>query len=101
MAAKGRVARPHRRRASYAAIAHLLESVGRKLHNVFFSLGEYDMVILSEAPDNSTGVAGVMVAMGAGTVAGTKTTALLTMDEAVEAMKKASAARSSYSPPSA
>ena len=79
----------------------MLEAVGGKLHHLFFALGEHDIVLLAEAPDNSSAVAAAMAALESGSASGTKITALLTMEEAVTAMQKASAAQNAYKPPSA
>ena len=67
----------------------LLEALGGKLHHFFFSFGEYDVVAIVEAPDNVATAAGSMAVSAAGTTSAFKTTPLLTMDEAMAAMKKA------------
>ena len=77
----------------------IIEAAGGKLHHYFFALGDDDIVLLTEFPDNAS-VAAVSMAVGAtGAVEGMKSTALLTMDEAVTAMQKAKDVSSSYRPP--
>jgi uncharacterized protein with GYD domain len=93
---KGLMANPQDRTE---AISKLLESVGGRLHHYFFAFGEYDVVTLFEAPDNASAAGAMMAAVGAGGTSGTKTTVLMTMDEAVAAMKKAGSA--AYQPPGA
>ncbi len=51
--------------------------------NVFFSFGEYDEVIILEAPDDFAAAARAMVAASNGHLEDVKTT-LLTVDETVE-----------------
>ena len=81
-----------------AEAARLLEGMGGKLHQFFFSFGDYDAVFIGELPDNVTMAACSMAVSAAGTVSAFKTTPLLSMDEAMEAMKKAGAV-SGYRPP--
>ena len=88
-------ATPHDRAAE---AAKLLQSMGGKLQQFYFSFGEYDAVFIGEFPDNVTMAACSMAVSAAGTVSAFKTTPLLSMDEAMEAMKKAGAV-SGYRPP--
>ena len=81
-----------------AEAARLLEGMGGKLHHFFFSFGEYDALFIGEFPDNATSAPCSMAVSAAGTVSAYKTTPLLSMDEAMEAMKKAGAV-SGYRPP--
>ena len=76
----------------------LFNAMGGKLHQFFFSFGDYDAVVIGELPDNVTMAACSMAVSAAGTVSAFKTTPLLGMDEAMEAMKKAGAV-SGYRPP--
>lgn len=72
-----------------AAIRPLMERVGGKLHGMWFTFGEYDIVAIAEMPDATTAAAFAMAVGSSGAMASYRTTPLLTMDEAVEAMKKA------------
>ena len=77
----------------------IVEAAGGKLHHYFFALGDDDVVLLTEFPDNAS-VAAVSMAVGAtGAIEDMKSTALLTMDEAVSAMQKAKDISGSYRPP--
>jgi uncharacterized protein with GYD domain len=80
-------------------IAKLLKSVGGKLHHYFFAFGDYDIVILYEAPDNASAAAAVLTAAGSGATNVSSTTVLMSMEEAVAAMTKAGTASSAYRPP--
>src|SRR5438445_11947872 len=66
-----------------------IESVGGKLHGFWYAFGEHDGYTLWEAPDN-VAMASVAVATGSGgAVAGLETTVLLTVDETIDALRKA------------
>ena len=80
-----------------AAAAKTAESLGCKLHGLWWALGDRDGVFLMEAPDNVTVVA-LSMAVGATGQISTDNTVLLDMDEAQEAMRKAAAA--AFTPPS-
>lgn len=71
------------------AISRLCQQVGARLVGVYYSFGEYDGFILVEAPNEVTLTAAVIAAIAPGHVRATKTTVLLTAEQAVEAMRKA------------
>ena len=73
------------------------EALGGKMHAFFFSFGEYDAMVLAELPDNKAAAALSMSAEGSGALRAIHTTVLLTVDEAMEAMK--SAQSDQYVPP--
>lgn len=70
-------------------LSQLFEKVGGRLIACYYCFGEYDGVAIGEAPDQATELAVIFAAVAPGHVKAVKTTALLTMEEAVEAMKKA------------
>jgi uncharacterized protein with GYD domain len=80
-------------------IAKLLEALGGKLHHYFFAFGDYDIVILYEAPDNASAAAAVLTALGAGAADVSETTVLMSMEQAVAAMTKAGTVSGAYRPP--
>ncbi len=80
-----------------AAARQAAESLGCKLQGIWWSLGERDGVFLLEAPDN-VAVAALSMAVGASGQITTETTALLDMNEAQDAMRRAAAAE--FQPPS-
>ncbi len=81
-----------------AAVSDMIESAGGKLHAGYYSFGEYDIVVIIEAPDNEN-MASTMIGVAAGgATSSVKTTVLLTNDEAQNAIKAAGS--SDYSPPS-
>lgn len=74
------------------AIKPAIEKLGGKLVDAYFCFGDYDFVVIVEMPDNAT-AAGISMAFGAGgAIRATKTTPLLSANETIDAMKKASAA---------
>lgn len=77
----------------------LLKSIGGRLHNYFFTFGQYDIVLIYELPDNVTAASLSMVLSAAGTVTEVETTPLLTMEEAIDAMRTAGETVGVYQPP--
>jgi uncharacterized protein with GYD domain len=55
----------------------------------YYSFGDYDGLAIVEGSDNVGALAAVMAAVAPGHLSKIKTTVLLTMEESVEAMKKA------------
>lgn len=80
---RGLVGRPQDRRPQAATI---MEKLGGKLVDFWFTFGEWDAVILVELPDDVHAMA-VALADVAGEVGSTKVTPLYGMDEAVKAME--------------
>jgi uncharacterized protein with GYD domain len=80
-----------------AVLRKTCEALGGKMHAFFFSFGEYDAMVLAELPDNKAAAALSLSADASGAVKMIHTTVLLTVDEAIEAMKMA--ADDKYTPP--
>jgi uncharacterized protein with GYD domain len=74
-----------------------IESVGGKLHGFWYAFGTHDGYNLWEAPDNVSMAAVAIAISGGGALSSFETTALLTIDEAMAAMRKAEQVR--YRPP--
>ena len=70
----------------------MVASVGGKLLGYWYAFGDFDGVVLMEAPDNSVAASVAMAIGGTGEVSRLETTVLLTMDEAQKAMRTAAAA---------
>jgi uncharacterized protein with GYD domain len=76
-----------------------IESVDGKLHGFWYAFGEHDGYTLWEAPDNVS-MAGVALAIGGGgALSSIETTVLLTVDETLDALRKAKQIQ--YQPPGA
>jgi uncharacterized protein with GYD domain len=71
------------------AVAALMEKLGGRMLNVYYCFGEYDGVIIYEAPDDVSATAAIIAAITPGHVKATKTTKLFTMQETMESMRKA------------
>ena len=71
-----------------AALKAALQSVGGKLEAIYWSLGEYDAVVIAEVPDAASGAAISLAASASGLVR-TRTTQLLTAEEVDNALAKA------------
>jgi uncharacterized protein with GYD domain len=75
------------------AAEEYIESVGGKLHGFWYAFGDHDGYNLWEAPDNVS-MAAVAVAIGAGgALHSVETTVLLTVDETLDALRKAQQVR--------
>lgn len=76
----------------------LIESVGGKLHHLFFSFGADDVVALIEAPDDQAMAAGALAVGASGAFSAGRTTKLMSAGEAMKAMGGAQKASASYTP---
>jgi uncharacterized protein with GYD domain len=68
----------------------LIEKMGGRLIGYYYCLGEYDGVAIYEAPDDITATAISMAALSPGQLNASHTTRLFTVEEMMEAMRKAS-----------
>ena len=75
-----------------AAIRPVVAKLGGKLEGFWFCFGEYDVVGISELPDNVSAAAFAFAVSQGGKVKALKTTPLMTAGEAVKALKKAGGA---------
>lgn len=55
----------------------------------YYSFGESEGMVLAEIPNNVSGLTTTIAAFSEGNLANIKTTILITVEEAMEAMKKA------------
>ena len=81
------------------AVRPSVERLGGKIKEAWFAFGEYDVIVLTEMPDNVSAAAISIAFAGGGACKSVQTTPLLTAEEAVQAMKKAS--ESGYRPATA
>src|SRR6266849_255700 len=80
------------------AVRPVIEKLGGKVEGGWLAFGEYDIVLVCQLPNNVSAAAFSMAASAGGAVKTVKTTPLMTIDEAMEAMRKASGV--DYRPPS-
>ena len=78
-------------------IGQLLEAVGGKLHGLWFAFGDHDGYVLAEAPDNTTAASALLTVVGSGAFRSVSTTALLTVEETLDALRRAQSI--AYRPP--
>ena len=74
-----------------------IEAVGGTLHGFWYALGDHDGYNLWEAPDNVSMAATAMALGAGGALSSVQTTVLLTVEETVTAMQRASSIH--YRPP--
>jgi uncharacterized protein with GYD domain len=82
-----------------AAVAQMLAPLGLTFEHYWYSFGDYDLVIIAQGPGNVEASAGVLAAYSGGALKSIKTTVLMTADDGIAAIRKASEAQ--YRPPSA
>jgi uncharacterized protein with GYD domain len=70
-------------------IRDLVERAGGTLHTAYFAFGPFDVVVIFDAPDAQTAAAIAVAANNAGHLKSIQTTPLLTVQEAMEVMRKA------------
>lgn len=78
-------------------LSPVIEKLGGKLESVFYAFGDYDVVAIAQFHDNVGASAFALAATAGGAVKSLKTTPLLSVDEGMQAMRKASDA--GYRPP--
>ncbi len=76
----------------------LLQGMGGQLIDLYYHFGEYDGTLIFEAPDDTTAMAAVLGVVSPGHIRATKMTRLMTVEEAMDAMRKAGG--QSYQAPS-
>ena len=94
--AKGLVAAPEDREP---AVKKLIESVGAKLINFYFTTGDSDFVLISEGDDADSIIAGLLATAAAGTISDISTARAWTGEEFKAVAEKASTAAQSYRAP--
>ena len=72
-------------------LAKAIEALGGRLVAFYYCLGEFDGVAICEMPDSVAELSVVLAAVAPGHVGAIRTTALLTVEEAMAAMKTAGA----------
>ena len=80
------IANPEDRRE---AARSYIESVGGTLHGFWYAFGTHDGYNLWEAPDNVSMAAVALAIGGGGALSSLETTVLVTVDETIDALRKA------------
>lgn len=84
------IASPEDRRK---AAQSYIESVGGKLHGFWYAFGSHDGYNLWEAPDNVSMAAVALAISAGGAVTSFETTVLLSVEETLDALRKAAEVR--------
>ena len=79
------------------AVAPVIERLGGKVENFWMALGDYDIIGVCDMPDNVSATAFAMTVKAGGGVSAFKTTPLLSLEEGVDAMRRAG--DTGYTPP--
>jgi len=87
------IAKPQNR---MAVVKKSVENLGGTFTGSWMSFGDYDLVMLLEMPNNVSAAALAIAAAAGGSLKAIKTTPLLTIDQAMSALKKAG--KSGYTP---
>ena len=66
----------------------MLNDAGGRLIDYYFSFGDSDVIVVSEAPDNVTAASAVIAIAKAGAVTDVKTTVLMSYDDGIEAVRR-------------
>jgi len=74
------------------------EAVGGRLVGSWYCVGEYDLMIIADVPDNGSMAAIALAIAAGGAVKSARTTVLMSGEEAVAGMKKADAVARIYKP---
>jgi uncharacterized protein with GYD domain len=69
------------------AVSDAVEALGGKLDALYYAFGDYDAVVICELPDNASAAA-LCTAVSASGLVRTRTTPLLTVEEADQAFAK-------------
>jgi uncharacterized protein with GYD domain len=80
------------------AVAPAVEQLGGSITGGWLAFGEYDLITVIDLPDNISAAAFSMAVSAGGAISAIKTTPLMSIEDAVEAMRKAGA--SVYEPAS-
>jgi uncharacterized protein with GYD domain len=71
------------------AVKPAIEKLGGKIHTAWFAFGDYDVVVITEMPNNVNAAAIAVAFAAGGACKAVQTTPLLSVTEAVEATRKA------------
>ena len=80
-----------------AIVTKAFEKLGGKVIGGWFSYGEYDVVLVTELPDNVSAAAFAVSAAAGGGLKANKTTPLLNPDETLQMLNRAG--KTGYRPP--
>ena len=94
-AIRGLVAKPEDRTEE---VRKLIAAGGGKLLSFYYTLGEYDFMIVAEAPSEQALLTALLAAAGSGTVTDMRTTTAISGSDMVQALTKAGAVAKKFRP---
>jgi len=94
-AVRGMVAKPEDRSEE---VGKLIAAAGGKLHAFYYTLGEYDFMLIAEGPSERDVVASLLVAAATGTVTDLKTTVVIGAADMKQCFVKAGSIAGKYRP---
>lgn len=71
------------------AVRAPIEKLGGKIHTSFFAFGPFDVIAITDMPDNISAAAISIAFAAGGAVANIQTTPLMTAAQTIEALRKA------------
>jgi len=71
------------------AVRPAIERLGGKIESAWFSFGDYDVVVITDMPDNVSAAAIAMAFAAGGACKSVQTTPLLSTEEAMQAVRRA------------
>ncbi len=71
------------------AVRPAIEKLGGKIEAAWFSFGDYDVVVITDLPDNVSAAAIAMAFAAGGACKSVQTTPLISPEEATQALRKA------------
>jgi uncharacterized protein with GYD domain len=78
------------------AVRPAIENLGGTIEGAWFAFGESDLIFILNMPDNISAASFAIAVAGGGAVKSYKTTALMSIDDGIEALKRG--AKSGYKP---
>ena len=75
----------------FEALRPVFDKLGGRIVNAWFAFGDYDVILVSELPDNVSAAALAIAASAGGACKSIKTTPLMNAAEGVEALRIAAA----------
>jgi uncharacterized protein with GYD domain len=71
-------------------VSKAAQKLGGSIKGAWLAFGDYDTIVVVDLPDNTTAAAFAMAISAGGSCKSVKTTSLLSVEEGIAAMKKAS-----------
>ena len=81
------------------AVRPAIEKLGGEIESTYFSFGDYDVILILRMPDNVSAAAFSLAVAAGGAFKSHKTTPLMSIEEGLEALRKAG--DTGYRPPGA